>query len=102
MTEFYQILHRAGHDPKLFISKIRLFIAEDAMIFSAVGRGWIGKHWHSEYEAEKSVLEFMGDKDKMAHNQLKRFYAHVPHLLELISDMLQPRSLDDLVEYALN
>lgn len=102
MTDLCQIWHRAGHDPKMFISKIRLSTAEDAKIFSAVGRGLIGKHWHAENEAMKSVLELMGDKDKLAHNQFKRFYAHVPHLLELISDMLQPRSLDDLVEYALN
>ncbi|MBO9399172.1 TIR domain-containing protein, partial [Shimia sp. R9_2] len=102
MTELYQIWHRAGHDPEEFMAKVRLFTADDAKIFSAVGRGLIGKHWHDEYEAQKSVLEFMGDKDRVAHNRLKRFYAHVPDILELISDTLQPRSLDDLVEYALD
>lgn len=102
MTELYQIWHHTGHDPKEFLSKVRLFTAPDGKIFDPVGRGLIGKYWHDEYERQKPVLDYMGDKDRVAHNQLKRFYTHVPDILELISDTLQPRSLDDLVTYALN
>ena len=102
MTELYQIWHYAGHDPAEFLSKVRLFTAPDAKIFDPVGRALIGKHWHDEYERQEPVLAYMGDKDRVAHNQLKRFHTHVPEILELISDILQPRSLDDLVTYALD
>ncbi|WP_417713740.1 COR domain-containing protein [Pseudophaeobacter arcticus] len=102
MTELYNVWHHAGHNPEQFLLKVRLFVAPDAKIFDPVGRGLIGKYWHDEYESQKPVLNFMGDRDRVAHNQLKRFYTHVPDILELISDRLLPRSLDDLLTYALD
>ena len=102
MTELYNVWHRAGHDPEQFLIKVRLFASPDAKIFDPVGRGLIGKFWHEEYERQKPLLSFMGDRDRVAHNQLKRFYTHVPDILELISDRLLPRSLDDLLAYALD
>ncbi|MEQ5870213.1 leucine-rich repeat domain-containing protein [Sagittula sp. NFXS13] len=102
MTELYQIWHHAGHNLERFMSKVRLFTAPDADVFDPVGRALIGKYWHDEYERQKPVLDFMGDQDRVAHNQLKRFHAHVPDILKMISDRLQPRSLEDLITYALD
>ncbi|MEP4039216.1 toll/interleukin-1 receptor domain-containing protein [Pseudophaeobacter sp.] len=101
MTELYQIWHHAGHNSGEFFEKVRLFTAEGTEIFDSVGRALIGKHWAKEYDRQKPFLEYMGDKDRVAHNRLQRFYTHVPDILEAIADKLQPRSLDDLVTYAL-
>jgi len=102
MTELYQIWHTSGHDREKFKSRVRLFTTPDAKIFTPVDRAKVGKFWQDKYEEEKPLLDYMADADRLAHNQLKRFYTHVPDILVLIADTLQPRNLDDLVGYALD
>ncbi|SUB01535.1 Internalin-A precursor [Pannonibacter phragmitetus] len=101
MFELYEIWRLAKGDRADFLEKARLFSAPDAGIFTPVGRAKIARHWKTAYDEEKEFLDDMGPGDRQSHHRLKTYAAHVGEILEVIADTLQPRTLEDLLDYAL-
>ena len=102
MYELCEIWRLAKGDKADFLEKARLFSAPDAGIFTPVGRAKIARYWKEAYDEEKDLLDHMGPGDRLGHHRLKTYAAHVGEILEVVADTLQPRTLEDLLTYALD
>ena len=49
---------------------------------------------------EPQLLDHMGERDRVGHLALKKFAANVGDILYLFGDTLQPRTIDELADYA--
>lgn len=104
MFELSEIWRNARFENRAFLSRIRVLALDDAKIFEPLD--WVNwaLHWRSEYEKLDSlarehgtaVLGSFGHK-KLA--QMQQFYLNIPDILGSISEIVVPRTLDELRSY---
>jgi len=102
MHELYEIWVRAKANDTIFREKVRLYTSPDAQIRKPVDRAKIARYWRQEYDEELEYLVDMSASDRVGHTRLGKFATHVAEILSAVDDTLQPRSLDKLVDYALD
>lgn len=101
MFELCEIWRLSRADPAEFREKVRLFTASDAKIFTSVDRAKVARHWRKTHAAELQYLDDMGPADRERQYKVSKIAVQVGEILEVVADTLQPRTLEDLLDYAL-
>ena len=106
MMELYDIWKDCGADDEEFLKRILVYVQTDAEIDTPLKRGRIALWWKKQHdELHQLVLEggpgILGEKDHEYYRKINRFVMDVENILQVISDTLRPRNIDELIAYGL-
>jgi hypothetical protein len=106
MYELSEIWRNSKQDRKTFLNKVRIFALSDANIYKP--KDWVGwaLHWKNEHDELDNIAREHGPSllGTIAHKrliQMQQFYMHVSDILGTISDIVVPKTLEDLERYGL-
>ena len=105
MTELYEIWIQSRGEEGRFLKRVRVYTQDDSLIWSIENRAFYAVHWKVEYEKIDAITKehgfnVLGDQDKIRFGLMAKFHIHIGDMLNALTDVLQPRSLDDLVNYS--
>ena len=99
MRELLEIWRRHGSDESRFREHVWLFALDDADIWTPLGRGKAAQYWAEQHAKLEPLIKHLGRKDLSKFKAMQEYWTLTGDILEAIGDTLQPRSLDDLLEY---
>lgn len=104
MFELSEIWRNARFDNRTFLSRIRVLALDDAKIFEPID--WVNwaLYWRGEYEkldllAREHGTAVLGNFGHRKLTQMQQFYLNIPDILGSISEIVVPRTLDELKSY---
>jgi Sulfatase-modifying factor enzyme 1/TIR domain len=104
MNELSEVWRNSRQDEEEFLKRIRVYTMPDAKIWTLKNRLAYAVHWRQQY-AEVEVLvkehgnDILGDKGYQDYRRMKQFADNVTDILTTVTDILQPRSFEELVRY---
>ena len=104
MYELYEIWLQARGEEERFLKRIRIFTQDDARIWTIAERLRCATYWDDHYADHASIdgkqLLLLSEMDIQRIQYMRHFASHVGKILTLVTDILQPRTLDELVGYS--
>ena len=94
-------------DEEEVLRRIRVFALEDAEIWTPAQRFKCAVYWHTRFqELDELVKEhgpdLLGDKDFRNYKYMKDFANKIGDILATVTDVLQPKTYDEFIEYGLD
>jgi internalin A len=102
MFELFEVWRNSRRDEAEFQRRVRLYLLDDAKIWTLVDRLKYARHWAQEYEKVRSALEgldltTLADADFKRFKHVKEFSHHVGDILALFADTVQPKNFDEFL-----
>lgn len=106
MFELFEIWRRCKQQDDAFLDRIRVFRLPDAQIGSVLERTKIGVYWKKSLAEIDELIQaegasIIGGEDFKRYKLMKDFSLHVGDILGLVMDSLQPTSLAQFEDFAL-
>jgi internalin A len=107
MYELYEIWQYNRRDEADFLQRVRVFTLPCAKVFSLGERLDYSRYWKDEFSAVDAKIKKLGAA-YIVETILKKFRLmddfakHVGDILETLTDIVQPRTFEELVGYGLN
>jgi internalin A len=98
MAELYGIYQRVEGEKAEFLSHIVPLMLDDAKFSSPPDRIRITEYWTQEFMDLENSLKLLGERDFKLYRSMKRWSHEVGDMLAYVSDVLQPRGLEQIVE----
>ena len=88
-----------------FLKRVRVYTEEDALVWTMEGRADYAVHWKVAHGKINSMVKshginVLGDQDKLLFGLMEKFAIEIGDMLGALTDVLQPRSLNELVTYS--
>jgi internalin A len=104
MHELFDVWRNCREDGGTFIDRTRVFVLPSAKIATAVERAQYLIYWQSKFKEVDDLVRQRGqfvlsDKDNAEFRLLSRFVNETANVLQLVQDILRPRSFDDYVNH---
>ncbi len=104
MYELFEVWRNCRRDDQEFLDRIRVFMLPDARIWSPLERAQCAVHWKEGSGKLEAIVNqhgynILGRKDYQHYKLMKDFSHHIGDILETITDILQPRSFEELEKY---
>jgi len=103
MYELYEIWLQARTEDDRFLKRIRVFTQPDTKIWTITDRLESAQYWNDEYTKYAAIdgeqLLLLGAKDLQRVKLMRHFASHVGEILTHLTDILQPKDLDELEHY---
>lgn len=100
MNELYQIWVKASCEEDNFANRIAVFALDDADVWALKDRALHARYWQDLYKENAQYLEDLGERDRIAHLNMKRFAVHVGDILASITDTVLPQNYEELKKFA--
>lgn len=99
MHELLGLWLDARHDPDTFQARTRVFVLDDAAIWSLVGRMRYAAHWKAQLAEVEALIRnagndigMLGERGMADFRRMREFAQHVGDILALFADHIQPRT----------
>jgi internalin A len=104
MYELSEVWRNSRQDEEELLKRIRVFTTPCAKIGTLNDRvdyaiHWKGEHAKLEAKANAHGYDILDDKGYQDYRRMKQFAGNVTDILTTVSNILQPRSFDELVKY---
>jgi internalin A len=104
MFELSEIWRTSKQEGEGFLQRVRIYALPDAKIWSPVDRIDLAIYWKDQYEALDSRVRehgatILGEHDHRLLCQMQNFYIQVSKILAIVSDIVQPRTFEELTRY---
>lgn len=99
MNELYLIWMEASGNENKFAERIAVFALDDADVWSLKDRAEHARYWQDLYQETAKYLFDLGERDRIAHLNMKRFSVHVGDILATITDTVLPKNYDELWDF---
>jgi len=104
MHELFDVWRNCREDADTFIGRTRVLVLPSAKISTAVERAQYVIHWQSAFKALDALVKEHGqfvlaDKDNAEFRLMSRFVSETANVLQLVQDILRPRSFDGYVSH---
>jgi internalin A len=104
MYELAGVWRNSRQDDEEFLRRIRVFTLDDAKIWTPKDRAPCAAYWRKESaDLEAVVTEYgydlLGEKDFQRYRLMKEFAYQIGNILATVTDILQPRSFEELKRY---
>jgi internalin A len=104
MHELFDVWRNCREDGGTFIDRARVFVLPSAKIATAVERAQYVIHWQKTFKALDALVKEHGqfvlsDTDNAEFRLMSRFTSETANVLQLVQDILRPRSFDDYVNH---
>lgn len=104
MYELWEVWRNCRQDDAAFLGRIRVYTLPCAAIWSLEDRVAYAVHWQERHAKLEALVrqhgdDILGDKGYQEYRAMKKFSRNVTDILTTATDILQPRSFDELVEY---
>jgi internalin A len=104
MHELFDVWRNCREDSYTLIDRTRVFVLPSAKISRPVERAQYVVHWQREFKALDALVREHGqfvlsDKDNAEFRLMSRFVSETANVLQLVQDILHPRSFDDYVNH---
>lgn len=102
MYELYRIWIEASANEDRFRESVRLYRHKNADIGTLQARADYVRYWRQRHKDEMALVAegMVGPRGYRAVDATRKIAVHIVDILELIADMLQPRTLEELETYA--
>lgn len=106
MFELFEVWRNARNDDEEFLRKVRVYSLPCANIFNLRGRAQYAVHWKREYDELNTMLQevgpgILGESDFKQFKLMQQFALQVGDILGTVTDVLQPRSFEELERWGL-
>lgn len=104
MFELFEIWRNSRQEEEEFSRRCRVFCLDDAQIRTMIGRLSYAEHWKAQHDQIKTIIDrsglsILGERDFAQFKLMQQFAHHVGDILALFADIVQPRTLEQLVQY---
>jgi internalin A len=104
MHELFDVWRNCREDSNTLIDRTRVFVLPSAKISTAVERAQYVIHWQRAFKEHDDLVKQHGqfvlsDKDNAEFRLMSRFVSETANVLQLVQDILRPRSFDDFVDH---
>ncbi|MEM6900416.1 MAG: COR domain-containing protein, partial [Pseudomonadota bacterium] len=102
MSELRLLWLKAGGDERVLREKVRVYSDDVVLRWNDLDRADVVSHWETWVAERKSRQRQMAVSDIQTFRNLEAFCYDAAEILHMFSDTLQPRSLSELADYALD
>jgi internalin A len=107
MHELFDVWRNCREEGDTFIKRTRVLELPSAKISRPVDRAQYVIHWQTEFKALHDLVREHGpfvlsDKDNAEFRLMSRFVSDTANILQLVKDILRPRSFDDFIKHMFN
>jgi hypothetical protein len=104
MFELFEIWRVNRQDETEFLERVRIYLLQDAKISTPSDRLRYAGFWRQEHDKLKSAmnevgLDAIGQEDLREYRLMQEYYNKVSDILAGFANILQPRTLEDLMKY---
>ena len=104
MYELFDVWRNCREDGGTFIDRTRVLVLPSAKIRTAVELAQYAIHWQRKFKETDALVREHGqfvlsDKDNAELRLMSRFVSETANVLQLVQDILRPRSFDDCVKH---
>jgi internalin A len=104
MFELLEIWRLCKQDDAESLNKVRCFAVPDAVFSSPLQRTQRAVYWKQEFEGLDALVkahgaDLLGIEDFRSYKLMQDFAHRVGDILYLVADTLQPRTIDDLLDF---
>ena len=104
MYELAEVWRNCRQDDEEFLRRIRVFTLNDARIWTPMERALCAAHWRNESEQLETLIkehgwQILGKKDHERLRLMKQFEYQIGDILATVTDILQPRTFEELKLY---
>jgi internalin A len=104
MFELSEIWRNSKQDRGVFLQRVRIYALPDTKIWDPIDWTDWAIHWKEKYSelnerARQHGVEILGEPGYRRLRQMQNFYTQVSDILGTLTDIVQPRSMDQLREY---
>ena len=104
MYELAGVWRYCQQDAAEFLRRIRVFTLDDAKIWSPKQRALRAVYWRNESEELEAIVkqhgfDVLGGKDYERYRLMKEFAHQIGPILATVTDILQPRTFEELERY---
>lgn len=100
MYELFCIWMEASGRESKFSNRIAVYALDDARVWTIKERAECARFWQEQYSDNEPHLSQMGERDRIAHLNMKKFSVHVGDILATIADTVLPQSYEELRTFA--
>lgn len=104
MFELTEVWRNSRQEDEEFLKRIRVYTLPCARIWNTLDRANYAIYWKEQYDEVEALVkthgyDILGEADVQNFRRMKDFCRNVGDILATVADILQPRSLDELVKY---
>jgi internalin A len=104
MHELFDVWRNCREDSDTLIERTRVLVLPSAKISTAVERAQYVIHWQGAFKALDALVKKHGqfvlsDNDNAEFRLMSRFVSETANVLQLVQDILRPRSFDEYVDH---
>jgi internalin A len=104
MHELFDVWRHCREDGAAFVERTRVFVLPSAKISTPIERAQYVIHWQARFKETDALVKKHGqfvlsDKDNAEFRLMSRFVSETANVLQLVQDILRPRSFDDYVSH---
>jgi internalin A len=104
MFELSEIWRTSRQQSSAFLERVRIFALPDAAIGRPIDRVKLAAYWKEQHDeldayARQHGATILGERDHRHLMQMQCFYLQVGDILAAISDIVHPRTFEDLERY---
>ncbi|NEW99350.1 leucine-rich repeat domain-containing protein [Rhodopseudomonas sp. BR0G17] len=106
MYELAAVWRNSRQDDDEFLKRIRVYALDDAKIWTPTDRAQCAVFWRKQSNELEQILkdhgpDVLGDRDFDRYRLMKEFAHQIGDILSTITDILQPRTFEELKQYGL-
>lgn len=106
MYELAAVWRNSRQDDDEFLKRIRVYALDDAKIWTPTDRAQCAVFWRKRSNELEQILkdhgpDVLGDRDFDRYRLMKEFAHQIGDILSTITDVLQPRTFEELKQYGL-
>ena len=104
MFELSEVWRTSRQEGPAFLDRVRVYALPDARIFDPLDWTDWAIHWKQQHDAlddraRQHGAAILGEAGHRRLMLMQRFTTQVPDILATLADIVQPRSLDDLIRW---
>lgn len=104
MFELCEIWRQSRHDEEHFLGRVRLFVLDDAKIWTPLDRVKCAKYWKDQHDGLNAAIEeagaaLLGESDFRKFRLMQDFAHHVGDILALFADTVQARTFEEFTGF---
>jgi internalin A len=104
MHELFDVWRNCREDGATFVERTRVFVLPSARISTPIERAQYVVHWQARFKELDVLVKDHGqfvlsDKDNAEFRLMSRFVSETANVLQLVQDILRPRSFDYYVKH---
>jgi internalin A len=107
MYELLELWNKSKQDSATLRERIRIYTLDDADIWDIVTRMQYAEYWNDRYDKIDAIIQKPGgrkivsERDYEAFKRMGDFARHTGNILATLTDMVQPRTFQELEQYGL-